>query len=83
MKILSNPILIQFCTRMVIVWMTFFFQTLKIERFPALAHIAMIMFVISHGQADFEKGLSINHSNKKRNDSLETRAACSWILILS
>ena len=55
----------------------FFFQTLKIERFPALAHIAMIIFVISHGQADFEKGLSINHSNKKRKDSLETWAACS------
>ena len=60
-----------------------FVHALKIERFPALAHIAMIIFVISHGQADFEKGLSINHSNKKRNDSLETRAACSWILILS
>ena len=26
MKILSNPILIQFCTRMVIVWMTFFYK---------------------------------------------------------
>ena len=37
-----------------------FFQTLKIERFPELAHIAMIIFVISHGQVDVERGFSIN-----------------------
>ena len=37
-----------------------FFKTLKIERFPELAQIAMIIFVISHGQADVERDFSIN-----------------------
>ena len=37
-----------------------FFQTLKIERSPELAQIAMIIFVISHDQADVSRGFLIN-----------------------
>ena len=33
---------------------------LKIERFPELAQIAMIIFVIRYDQADAERGFSIN-----------------------
>ena len=36
------------------------FQTLKIERFPELSQITMIIFVINQGQAHVERGLSIN-----------------------
>ena len=37
-----------------------FFQTLKMEQFPKLAQISIIIFVISHGQADVEKDFLIN-----------------------
>ena len=37
-----------------------FFQTLKIEWSPELDQIAMIIFVISHDQADVWRGFLIN-----------------------
>ena len=37
-----------------------FFQSLKISKFPVLSQVAMIIFTISNGQADIERGFSTN-----------------------
>ena len=37
-----------------------FFQSLKISKFPELSQVAMIIFTISNGQADVERGFSTN-----------------------
>ena len=35
---------------------------MNIQRFPELAQIAIVIFTISHGQADVERGFSVNSS---------------------
>ena len=37
-----------------------FFQSLEISKFPELSQVAMIIFTISNGQADVERGFSTN-----------------------
>ena len=55
-----------------------FFQSLKISKFPELSQVAMIIFTISNGQADVERGFSTNAQVIDVNMKVKSMKSQQW-----
>ena len=45
----------------------FYFRKLNVSKHPELASLLIVLFTLSHGQADVERGFSLNSGSLKDN----------------